>query len=72
MACPACQRLGAKLEWLERVHAEKVRTAEAVDWNLDHRAEFRVLRSAESDARLAVEIARAELKRHNLDMHGAR
>jgi hypothetical protein len=72
MACRICQRLEAELDRLERVHAD---THRFVEDGWEHRVsvrEFSQLRSAESGARLALEIARAELNRHKLDKHRTR
>jgi hypothetical protein len=63
VACSHCQRLESEKELLERIHAEALgglqansETASTEDYN--------ALRIAESNARLDLEIAVLELKRH--------
>jgi hypothetical protein len=71
MVCSTCRQLEAELDRLESVHAEKLQVVEAVHWQPDPQGEYRVLQSAESDARLALEIMRARLNRHKREEHGA-
>jgi hypothetical protein len=57
------QRLEGELERLEQIHAEHARIVKD-RWHEISIREYKRLRSAESDARLALEIARAELDQH--------
>ena len=70
MNCVRCQDLESELGRLVRTHAEKVeiirRSGDGV-----RSSKHRFLRIAESDSRLNLEIARAELNQHIRNEHGA-
>jgi hypothetical protein len=68
MGCAVCQRLETELKRVEDLHAKARKTRET-NWHYVHRREYALLQSAESDARLALEIARAEMNRHKRNEH---
>jgi hypothetical protein len=68
--CVVCKRLEARLDRLIRTHAEKVRIRRE-GWHNVLPTAHRRMRSAENDAMLKVEIARAVLMRHRSEEHGA-
>ena len=63
-----CQWLEEELARLERMHAEKARIR-ADNWRAVSFGDYGRLRTAENDAMLRMEIARAELKRHKRNDH---
>jgi hypothetical protein len=69
--CPVCRALKAKLDRLERNHAEKVRIRKE-SWHAVLPTAHRRLRSAENEAMLRLEITRAELNQHRRDEHGSK
>jgi hypothetical protein len=69
MECAVCRHLETDLDRLERIHAEKLRIAEEKR-RVVRRDEYSRLKDSESDARLALEITRGELKRHKRKEHG--
>lgn len=69
MACAVCQRLEAELNRLERIRLVKSQIVER-SWQGVRLRELGRLRGEESDARLALEVARARLNRHKRDEHG--
>jgi hypothetical protein len=70
MGCPTCQRLEAEMNWLTHIHGEKLHKRE--DYSLSVRSsEHGRLRSAENEALLALEIARAALNQHRRKKHTA-
>ena len=68
MDCTLCQHLESELGRLVGAHAEKARMRED-NWQGARSGEHSLLRSAENDAMLKMEIARAELNRHRRNEH---
>jgi len=69
MDCAVCQYLQSELGRLAGAHAAKGRMRED-GWHGARSTEHRYLRSAENEAMLATEMARADLNRHKRDEHG--
>jgi hypothetical protein len=69
VGCAVCQRLEAELDRFERTRLLKSQIIEH-SWQSVRQRELSRLRGEESDARLALEIARARLNRHKRDKHG--
>jgi hypothetical protein len=69
MGCTRCQNLESKLNLLGAARAETTRIRKD-RWNNVRPSEFGSLRSAENDAMLKFEIARAELNQHKRNEHG--
>jgi len=69
MGCAVCQQLEEELERLGMIHAERAQIREE-GWQKVRPSEHSRLRSAENDALLAQEIARAGLRRHKQSEHG--
>jgi hypothetical protein len=70
MGCPTCQRLEGEMDWLKHVHGERLHNREDHLFSVRSGAHGR-LRSAENEALLALEIARAELNQHKRKQHTA-
>jgi hypothetical protein len=68
MDCAACQGREEQLERLEMTYIERSQIREDA-WLKARPTEFGRLRSLESDALLALEIARADLYRHKQKRH---
>lgn len=69
MECAICWQLEAELDRLENIRLQKLRMVEE-SLHLVSRYEYHRLKDSESDARLALEIARGELTRHKRSEHG--
>ena len=61
--CEICQRLAFEFARLQDIHTETLDNLQA-NANRVRRDEYRRLKILESDARLELEISRAELSRH--------
>ena len=68
MLCPVCERLEAEFTRMAGIHYESASTRER-KWQTVPRAEYIRLKCAESDARLELEVVRAELKMHRRNEH---
>ena len=69
MDCTLCRHLESELSRLDRSHTEKAGTLRESEHGV-RGIKRRSLQFAESDSRLNLEIARADLNRHKRNEHG--
>ena len=67
MDCPRCKLLDLEFVRLDRIHAETMEKLQAHDHTKARWDELKRLQIIESDARLDLELARADLARHKRD-----